>query len=267
MKIVIDNNFGLCNKLWSIVNPIIWSIKNKKKILILSYDYHFKFFPNLYKNKYFINPYIGLHHSLGYRLSHKVRLNLLKAQKKYKLIENNLWNGWNCIEERLEKDDINIIKKIFIPCKKIEKKLEGIFIKKRKKYDLIVGVHIRRGDYKDFIGGKFFYSFHDYNKILHKIQRLFPYNIVFFLCSNEIIEEKAFKDFNYFTIKGGVIYDLYGLSKCDYIIGPPSTFSLWGALYGEVPISFIINKNQSNFIFKKINYCLSLEEIEKIANT
>ena len=33
--------------------------------------------------------------------------------------------------------------------------------------------------------------------------------------------------------------DLYALSRCDYIIGPPSTFSQWASYYGHVPLRFL----------------------------
>lgn len=37
--------------------------------------------------------------------------------------------------------------------------------------------------------------------------------------------------------------DLFSLSKADYIIGPPSTFSAWASLYGTVPLYFIESSN------------------------
>ena len=29
---------------------------------------------------------------------------------------------------------------------------------------------------------------------------------------------------------------MYSLAECDYIVGPPSTFSTWASFYGNVPI-------------------------------
>lgn len=40
------------------------------------------------------------------------------------------------------------------------------------------------------------------------------------------------------------IEDLYALSKCDYIFGPPSTFSMWASFYGEVPLKFFETTNE-----------------------
>ncbi|HAX17707.1 MAG TPA: hypothetical protein DCY00_03825 [Actinobacteria bacterium] len=52
------------------------------------------------------------------------------------------------------------------------------------------------------------------------------------------------------------IEDLYSLALCDYIFGPPSTFSMWASFYGEVPLRFITNPDTDLSLdkFKKIIY-------------
>ena len=44
------------------------------------------------------------------------------------------------------------------------------------------------------------------------------------------------------------IEDLYALSICDYILGPPSTFSMWASFYGGVPLRFIKHSNDKIFL-------------------
>ena len=36
--------------------------------------------------------------------------------------------------------------------------------------------------------------------------------------------------------KGSAPEDLFMLSECDYLIGPPSTFSLVAAMYRDIPL-------------------------------
>jgi hypothetical protein len=36
--------------------------------------------------------------------------------------------------------------------------------------------------------------------------------------------------------RGSAVEDLYSLARCDYLLGPPSTFSLWASFYGNVPL-------------------------------
>ena len=33
-----------------------------------------------------------------------------------------------------------------------------------------------------------------------------------------------------------MMIDLYGLAACDYIIGPPSTYSHWASFWGKGPL-------------------------------
>jgi len=31
---------------------------------------------------------------------------------------------------------------------------------------------------------------------------------------------------------------IFSFAKCDYIVGPPSTFTSWASFYGDVPVYF-----------------------------
>jgi len=39
-----------------------------------------------------------------------------------------------------------------------------------------------------------------------------------------------------------MVEDLYALAECDYIIGPPSTYTLWASFYGDTPLWFMEHK-------------------------
>ena len=39
--------------------------------------------------------------------------------------------------------------------------------------------------------------------------------------------------------------DLYALAGCDYILGPPGTFSQWASFYGEKPLLQLGDSNDS----------------------
>lgn len=264
MKIVIDNDCGLCNKLWSIVNPIIWSIKNKKRILFISYDINYKYFPNLFFNKYLWFPFIYFYHSISYRQVHKLHIKLKKARIENNLFADLIWYGWDNIHDEINEEDKIIIRKIFKPSKKILTKIEKKFKEERRGNEIIVGIHMRVGDYISYKRGKYFFSIEEYRRIMRNLIMYFEKDIKFFIASNESINPEDFSEFNFFYFGEKTIIDLYSLSKCDYIIGPPSTFSMWAALYGGNLQSFIIQKDQKKFLFKPINKNLSLEEMETI---
>lgn len=69
--------------------------------------------------------------------------------------------------------------------------------------------------------------------------------ILFFISTNEVDLDWVDSDIPLLNFRGGSpARDLYSLSKCDYIIGPPSTFSRWASLVGHVPIHLIWDKNK-----------------------
>lgn len=129
------------------------------------------------------------------------------------------------------------IRHFFRPMESTEAKIRHFMQGIRSSGDVIVGVHIRRGDYANFLGGRYFYSLDEYNMVMGGVERLQPgKRIAFLVCSNERIPQDAFAGHEVKMGTGVIIEDLYSLAACDYIIGPPSTFSNWASFYGKVPI-------------------------------
>jgi hypothetical protein len=113
------------------------------------------------------------------------------------------------------------------------------------KSDMVkVGIHIRHGDYKTFEGGKYFYSFDVYQKLMNQMVKLNPNkNIQFIICSNVIIDPVIFSNYQFVFGPGHELEDMLVLSECDYIIGPPSTYTIWASYYGNKPLAMIDNKD------------------------
>ena len=108
---------------------------------------------------------------------------------------------------------------------------------------LLIGVHIRQGDFRDFCGGTFLRSPHDFAKIMKDVLALFTqHHVRFLICSDESIDHELFKQFDYRTGTGHLVEDLYALASTDYLIGSPgSTFSKWASFYGETPLYCVDN--------------------------
>lgn len=105
--------------------------------------------------------------------------------------------------------------------------------------ELIVGVHIRRGDYKSFENGKYFYDISDYRNLMQNLLSLFPGRKLHFLvCSNEKLvgADLNIDGASVTMAMNHELLDMYSLSRCHYIIGPPSTYSMWASVYGKVPL-------------------------------
>jgi hypothetical protein len=43
---------------------------------------------------------------------------------------------------------------------------------------------------------------------------------------------------------GHVVQDMYALARCDYLLGPPSTFTIWSSFYGRVPLCHVESPDQ-----------------------
>jgi hypothetical protein len=108
-----------------------------------------------------------------------------------------------------------------------------------KKGQRIVGVHIRRRDYRDYKGGVYFYEWGVYAAYMRRLSELLAGQCRFVLCCEEPLELSAFDGLEIASGPGDLLGDLLALSACDYIIGPPSTFSGWASFSREVPRHFI----------------------------
>jgi hypothetical protein len=108
-----------------------------------------------------------------------------------------------------------------------------------------LGVHIRRGDYAVWKDGIYCYDDTVYADFIEKFSALMPEkNIDVFLSTNdpqvsigkfqELLSNT--KGIRLHLLGGNAVEDLFMLSECDYIIGPPSTYSLVAAMYRDIPL-------------------------------
>ena len=128
--------------------------------------------------------------------------------------------------------------------------LNTLWLEKTNVHEKIVGVHIRRGDYELFNDGLYFYTDLTYIDKVKQMASLLDNNCRFIIFTNE--EKLAISNFtaqfdNIRLSKNTVVIDHYLMSKCDYIIGPPSTFSLWASYIGE---TFFYHIKQENDYIK-----------------
>jgi hypothetical protein len=107
---------------------------------------------------------------------------------------------------------------------------------------LHVGVHIRHGDYREFLGGRFYFTIEQHAAAMNQIaQRHARTRPVFHIFSNEPRTVEEFAPFAPGlevriarpTTASGAMEDLYRLACCDLLVGAMSTFSLWAAIYGR----------------------------------
>lgn len=107
----------------------------------------------------------------------------------------------------------------------------------RRDGSLLVGVHVRRGDYAHFKDGAFFYSHAHYRRVMEAVQAAFPdEDVSFFVCSDEPVPADVFSGLPVSRGTGQQLEDLYALGECDRLVGPPSTYTGWASFYGGAPL-------------------------------
>lgn len=113
----------------------------------------------------------------------------------------------------------------------------------------IVGVHLRRKDYRSYSNGDLYF---DDNTVRGWLEQLnSERKCVFLLFSDEEIDMNQYEGLPVLSPKGSPGEDLYMMSLCDYLIGPLSTFSWVAHFLGDNSICYM--KKDSNASFEKFN--------------
>ena len=130
-----------------------------------------------------------------------------------------------------------------------------------------IGLHVRRGDYKNFFGGRYYYDTQTYLDIIRRTIALFSgKELLVFICGNDVQVQKQIatelkqndsnKAVNIVCPNGSPTEDLYVLSQCDYLVGPLSTFTVVATMYEKAKLLWIEEPQQEIDLreFKDFNY-------------
>ncbi len=154
--------------------------------------------------------------------------------------------GWEFKADRLLVKYKPDIVDFFLPAMYYQKIIDSFMNAIRKPSQKIMGLHIRQGDYKIFEGGKYYFETDEYLSIMKNLISN-ESNILFVVCTNNPeLNPIYFEGVNVKMGPGHPLTDLYVLSQCDYVLGPPSTYSLWASYYGNVPL-YQIEDPKKNF--------------------
>ena len=127
--------------------------------------------------------------------------------------------------------------------------IDSLLKEAKSKYDVLLGVHIRQNDFKDFYDGKYFVSIEHFLKLIDQFKKLESEESVgVLICSDsaEILDEIQTRYPDYILPRGFVAQDMYALSICDYILGPEATtMSAWAAYLGNVKLAQIRPETES----------------------
>ncbi len=147
--------------------------------------------------------------------------------------------GWSFRAHALTQKHQPLIRTFFTPCRRYLEHSKAAVDRARQGVDHLVGVHIRQTDYRKFVGGKYYFSHDTYRRVMEEVARQLPGKTGFLICSDAPIPADRFGGLHVHAGTGHPIEDNDALAACDYLVGPPSTFSNWASYYGNVPLYFI----------------------------
>jgi hypothetical protein len=217
---LLNESVLLTKKIWLVDKP--WKLKGFKLFIRML---------NFLRNN-------GSNISSIYHNSSVLDISDLKTKTNFSLFEGGWYINYNSFVKNEE-----ILKSTFTIKEPYARNVKNVIEPANLKYDILVGVHIRRGDYKDFLGGKFYFEDDIYVQKMNLFQSFFrDKKIGFLICSNQEINYNNFSEFDIVKPTNFFIEDLYCLASCDYLLGPPSTFTMWASFYGNTPLYKIHSK-------------------------
>ncbi len=254
MRVICDAPGQTCNRLWTYVTSVARCVAERKRMVIVFYDWTIEDFPNLLHcpfiyfplyQKWYLERGNGWNNYKGltWKATHNKTCDRVFSMLGFK-------KGWLTMDDtRYLKQTKKELQHIFRPRKEITDKAEHMMSAIRKDADMVVGVHIRHGDYKTFFGGRFYYSLEEFHQFMLRIQHCYAgRRVAFFISSNEAFDLQVFegcKCFRFGKEPSGDILDLHTLSLCDRIVGPWSTYSRWASFIGEVPLCCLKERSQA----------------------
>lgn len=172
-------------------------------------------------------------------------------------------HGWQYRDKRHFAKHANLLRQFFRPIKPHRTAVEQVLTSNRAHADVLIGVHIRRGDYAEWQGGAFFYDNATYCRFMREMLHLFPATsrVRFLLFSNEAIATPDFAEFDTGRSTNHPLEDLYAMAGCDYILGPVSSYSMWASFFGQVPLCHLHRRDQS---IKSLNEFMVFEDQETL---
>ena len=245
----------MCNNILQYAHAYVWGKENHVPVVSMRFAYKYRYF-EICDYKYHRWPvYVFAKVLIKLRLIHYFFLDdptAITPKVISELKERNMSavDGWYFRFPELFLKFEDEIKKLFAFKTPVIERMNHFISKKAENMDIRLGVHIRRGDYKKWMGGKYYFDDKVYIEHIRQFLNHHPgKKIVVFICTNDPdlnvdSYRKALQIESVYLSKGNEAEDLFLLSQCNYIIGVKSTFSLMAAFYNNSPLFWIDDKDQ-----------------------
>lgn len=239
----------MCNNILQYAHLYAFGREHGVKVISMRFSYKYRYFAIC--KKWYHRPMTYLLAKLLIRLRLVdciMGVNTPEIDRKFAQAPLIACGGWGCRYDELFRKYRSEIAQLFRIKPAIQQKVNH-WMQEHPKADINLGVHIRRGDYKTWQGGKYFFGDEVYLRLIQEFQALHPQQkINVFICTNDArlnINKYRQACPNVYLSKGSGIEDLQLLSQCDYLMGVKSTFSLWASFYRDIPLYWIMDANKT----------------------
>ena len=240
----------MCNNLLQYAHVYAWGREHGRKVISMRFSYKYQYFHICHTNLTGFGWYLFAKYMAALRLlptaSFKHRdCNREALERKMLRHRNIVVSGWFVRYYDLflkYRDEIcelfTLDDQYTAPVKAKMQKAE-----QNSQDDIVrLGVHIRRGDYAQWRDGQFFFSDEVYADHINRFAEMHPGKAlhVYLSTNDPSVSEEHFQKLCpkvcIHHLQGSAPEDLFMLSECDYLIGPPSTFSMVAAMYRDIPL-------------------------------
>ena len=277
--LIIYCDYGrLGNRLHTHVNAVAWCIENNYNLINLSFSDYANLFESSQKHKSgnLLNSSKVIIRILSSKILKKIFKKLFLSDKWLERLSwiinqikptNSEVLRESDFSRQIDRKKINLIKHWDISCRnsmeiqqhKLRDYLcpsnrfvvsaEKIIDELRSKYVCVVGIHVRRGDYINYLDGIHYHSWESYlhwaNQTKKVLEKSGKKNVGIIICSDEVPPFSVPNNEDvYFSSSNESIVDIHLLSLCDYNLGPPSSYGTWISWFGKVPRLVVYNNTE-----------------------
>lgn len=252
LLILISQSGDHSNRLFQAIHFEAFALEHGMKYINLTFFDMQKYYPNAKQGWTQIIPHKIIKLIRWLKLDEKITQKNIRetinSKRKTYIPIILLAGGWDFREHKLTKKYHSYFKKKYeINKTELEEIMLNEKINKWQQESIVVGIHIRRGDYREWQNGRFNYCDIVYTKAMTRMSSLIKmhYDIAtkYIIFSNEQvnIESELINEIS----RNTWYIDHKLMSKCDYLIGPPSTFTMWASYIGKNKYLHLYNQENS----------------------
>ena len=236
----------MCNNLLQYSHVYAWGREHGRKVISMRFSYKYQYFHICHTSLTGFGWYLMAKYLAALRLLPTASFKHSDCDREAlerKMIRhrNIVVSGWNVrfydlfLKYRQEICELfRIDDRYTVPVRrKMQEEAEG---------GIRLGVHIRRGDYAQWNDGMYCYDDDVYARHINRFAAMHKDSeIHVFLSTNDSsVSKERYQQLcpavRIHFFQGSAPEDLFMLSECDYLIGPPSTFSLVAAMYRDISL-------------------------------